>query len=51
MPTAPQILLLIAAIFGALALRQYIAHGTLKQQHRTWLIIAAIFVLVSLIVG
>lgn len=51
LPSAGIILLVIAAILLALTARGYLRDREFKSQHRTWLIIAAIFIVVALTVG
>ena len=50
MPGANLILLVIAGILATLAIRGYQQHGELRQQHKTWLTIATIFTVVSIVV-
>ena len=50
-PSAGIILLVIAGILLALTVRGYLRDKKFKPQHRTWLIIAVIFVVVALTVG
>lgn len=47
-PSADLILLGIAAVLVALSVRGYLRAGKLLPQHKTWLIVAAIFVAVSI---
>jgi hypothetical protein len=51
MPTADWILLAIAAILAAISLRGYLRTGRLLPQHKTWLTISAIFIVVSIASG
>ena len=51
LPSAGVILLVIAGILLFLAARGYLRDREFKSQYRTWLIIATIFIVVSLVVG
>lgn len=48
MPKAAWMLLAIAAILGIITLGGYLRAGRLLPQHRTWLTIAALFIVVSI---
>ena len=50
-PSAGIILLVIAAILLTLTARGYIRDRKITPQDRTWLIISAIFIVVTLVVG
>ena len=51
LPSAGIILLGIAAILLFLTARGYLRDREFKPQYRTWLIVAAIFIVVALTVG
>lgn len=45
--SAQTVLLVVAFVLAALALRGYVANKRLDSRHKTWLIVAAIFVAVT----
>ncbi|MEM1229911.1 MAG: hypothetical protein AAGI15_05190 [Pseudomonadota bacterium] len=52
MNSAAAILLALAAVFSAAAVIGIVrGGGTFRPQHRTWLLVAAIFLVIALVTG